>query len=225
MSASGFRFQVETLFSSRSAFHGWSVCELLGKARRIGRGREGLLGQERRGGVVAVVRRLRGEARDDHVGPEAADGEHDVGQHLVVAPDAQRLVGALRVAEVARAREELLGAVDAARREQLLRADEPEQLVLLGPDEVLPAVAARHREVARAKATPSGQPGEEARVLVVGVGGHVEHAAGHTEAPDARRELSCMGLPGRLRERRRPDSEAHDQCRSEDEQVPHSRGP
>ena len=150
--------------------------------------------------MLAVVRREGGEARDDHIRPEAADGEHHIGQHLLTPPDAQRLVGALRVAEVPRPREELLGAVDAPRREQLVRADEPEQLVLLGTDEVLPAIATGQREVARAKATPTSQIGQQPRVLVIGVGRHVQHTPRDAEAPEVRRDLSRVGLPGRLRE-------------------------
>ncbi len=53
----------------------------------------------------------------------------------------ERLLGRLRVAEVDRAGEELLAAVDAPRREQLMRADDAERFPLLGADEVLAAVA------------------------------------------------------------------------------------
>ena len=60
---------------------------------------------------------------------------------------AERLRGGLRVAEVAHAGEALAGAVDAAGREQLLGADDVEQLVLLDADEILAAAAAGHRQV------------------------------------------------------------------------------
>ena len=61
--------------------------ELLGVELRVGRGPERLLRQHRRGGVVAVrVRRLGREAGDDHVGPEAADHRHHVGEHRRPCP-------------------------------------------------------------------------------------------------------------------------------------------
>ena len=161
----------------------------------IGRGAERLERQDRRGGVVAVrVRRLGRKARDDDVGPEAADDPDHVGEHRVLAPDAQRLLGALRVAEVARAGEELLGAVDAARGQQLLRADEAERRPLLGADQVLAAVAAREREVGRAHLRAVGEVGEQRRVLVVGVGGDVEHAADDAQLAQAERDLGGVRL-------------------------------
>ena len=116
-----------------------------------------------------------------------------VAQDGVVAPDAQRLVGRLGVAEVARAREPLLGAVDRPRGQQLLGADEPEQRRLLGADQVLPALAARQRQVAGAHQLVVGQPGQKARVLVVGVGGDVEHVADDAEAIDGAHQLAADG--------------------------------
>src|SRR5262249_56830756 len=110
-------------------------------------GGEGLARQDRRRGVVAVVRRLLVEAGDDDVGLEAADRPDHVGERLVVAPERERLVGALGVAEVAHAAEALLGAVEAARRPELLGANDVEELALLAADEVLAAAAARPRQV------------------------------------------------------------------------------
>jgi len=132
------------------------------------------------------------KARDDDVGPEPPDDRHDVGQHGLAPPETQRLVGALREAEVARAREKLFGAVDAPGREQLLRADEPELGALLGPDEVLAAVAAGHRQVRRAHERDVLEVRQEARVLVVGVRGDVQHAPDDAEA--AQRQLHARGV-------------------------------
>jgi len=109
----------------------------------IGRRAKGLDGEHGRGRVVPVrVAALGREARDDDVGAKAPDDGHDVGEHGFAAPEAQRLVRALREPEVPRAREELFGAVDASRGEQLLRADEPQLGALLGAHEVLAAVPA-----------------------------------------------------------------------------------
>jgi len=167
--------------------------QLLREARRVGGGGEGLLGQDPRGGVVPVpAGPVGGEARHDDVGAEAADHPHDVGQDALAPPDLERLVGALRVAEVDRPREELLGAVEAPRAQQLVRADDAEQFAGLRPDEVLAAVAAGQREVAGPHLAAVGQPRQEGGVLVVGVGRHVQGAAHHAEPLEG--ELQTGGV-------------------------------
>src|SRR6185369_8524215 len=92
----------------------------------------------------------RREARDDDVGLKSADGPDDVREDAVVAPDGERFVRTFGETEVEGAGEHLLRAVNAPRREQLLRADHAEELALFIADEILPAVAARQREVAGA---------------------------------------------------------------------------
>ena len=145
-------------------------------------------------------------------GRKLADDRHHVGQHGVLAPDPQRLVGALRETEVARAGEELLRAVDPARRQQLLRPDEAQRRPLLGADQVLPAVAARDRQIGRAHERAVGQVGEQRRVLVVGVGRDVEDAAGDAELAQAEGDLRGV----RLRRRTgRQDSVAKHEEREE----------
>ena len=130
------------------------VLELFGEARGVARRVEGFAGEDGRGGVVAVsALARRGEARDDHVGAEAAYDPDHVGEHFVVAPDAEGLFGRLGEAEVNGAREELLRAVDATRGQKLLRAHESEQLALLRAEKVLAAVAARERKIGRAHAS------------------------------------------------------------------------
>ena len=175
--------------------------QLLGELRRIGRGRERLLGEHRRRGVMAVAAFAgRREARDDHVRLEPADGPDDVREDRVVSPDRQRLLGVLREAEVDGAREELLRAVDAPRGEQLLRADDAEELALLVADQVLSAVAAREREVAGAIQPLVAEVGEQRGVLVVGMRGDVERAADDGEFLE--RELDLRGIERLLREER-----------------------
>jgi hypothetical protein len=142
--------------------------------------------------MVPVVRRVLVEARDDDVGLERADHPHDVRQSLVVPPDAERLLRGLRVAEVAHAREALLRPVDAARGEQLLGAHDVQELRLLAADEVLPAATARHRQVRGGRVSRVRQIGEQARVLVVRVGGDVEHAGGDAQPVDRVRERACV---------------------------------
>ena len=82
------------------------------------------------------------EAGDD-VGADGADVADVVADDLVVPPLLDRFLDAEREAEVDRAGEVLLGAVEAVHREQLLGAQHAERLEQLGTDLVLPAVAAR----------------------------------------------------------------------------------
>ena len=162
--------------------------------------------------------RLRRKTGDDHVGAKLPDDGDHVSQHRVLPPDAQSLVGTLREAEVARPGEELLGAVDPARRQQLLRPDEPQRRPLLGPDQVLPAVAASDRQVGGAQQRAVGQVSEQRGVLVVGVGRDVEDAAGHAQPAQAEGDLRGVGLrrrTGRLgsmaKHERRKRGEENDQ--------------
>jgi hypothetical protein len=60
-------------------------------------------------------------------------------------------------------------AVEPAGGEQLLGADGAEGLAQLVADEVLPAVAAGERQVRGLGVPPAREPGDEPRVLVVGV--------------------------------------------------------
>jgi hypothetical protein len=68
---------------------------------------------------------------------------------------------------------------------------------LLGADEVLAAFAARQRQVAGAHQLVVGQPGEQARVLVVGMGGHIQHVPHHRQSIDAAQELGRRWLARR----------------------------
>ncbi len=89
----------------------------------------------------------------------------------------ERLVGSLGVAEIDRPGEELLGAVDPAGGEELLRADHAEEIALFVADEVLPAVASGEREITGAHQLLVLEPCEHGRVLVVGMRRHEEHRA------------------------------------------------
>src|SRR5690606_32097875 len=100
------------------------------------------------------------------------------GKDLVVSPDAESFRGALRVAEIAGSGEELARGVESPSREEFLRADDPEEIALFGADEVLASAAARQREVGGRDVAVVRQVGEQAGVLVVGVGGDVQNPAG-----------------------------------------------
>ena len=148
-----------------------------GNALRVAGELERLEGQYRRRRVVPVSAALGRESRDDDVGPERPDDPDDIGQHLLPVPDSQGLAGTLGEAEVDRAGEELPAAVEPPRGQQFLGPDHPELFEELGTEHVLPAVAAGQREVGRAVVAAAGQIGDQLGVLIVGMGGDVEHAA------------------------------------------------
>jgi len=107
---------------------------------------------------------------------------NDVAEGLVMSPAAERLVHAERVAEVVRPPEELLGAVVAMHRGKLLGAQDAQGLAQLGADFVLPAFAPRHGQQAHTQPEAAAQPHEHSVVLVVGMGGDVEHGPHHRQA-------------------------------------------
>jgi hypothetical protein len=153
---------------------------LLRKPFRIGCRLVGIVREDGRGRVVAVrVSARSGETRDDDVGLKFAKNPDHVGEDLFLIPNPECLVGGFRKTEILRAREELMAAVDPPRREQLLRADHTEKIADFRADEILPAVAPRHRKVARVRQPPVRQIGDQSRVLVVGMSGDVQHTRQH----------------------------------------------
>jgi hypothetical protein len=74
-------------------------------------------------------------------------------------------------------------AIEPARCEQFLCARDAEFLVEFGPDFVLPAVAAREREVGGAVSAAAREIGNELRVFVVRMSADVQHRGDGAEAP------------------------------------------
>ena len=145
---------------------------------------------------------------EDQVGPEGADDAHHVAERLVVPPLREGLLDAEREAELVGAREVLLDSVVAVDREELLGAHHPEGLAELGADRVLPAFAAGQGQKRGAVAEAAGESHQHPVVLVVGMGGHVEHARRHSEPPQGEAETVAalvdgdgreLGLRGRAR--------------------------
>ena len=159
----------------------------LGEAVRVAGCGKGLARGESRELMLAmaIARRPRKD-RDDHMGAELAHHVDHVAQHLFNGPEFQRLVNALRVAEVEGAREVLVAAVEGARGEEFARADDAESFVQPRPDQVLSPFTAAERQVGGFDAHTARERREEACVLVVGVGGDHQHALHAVELAHAK---------------------------------------
>ena len=143
--------------------------------------------------------RAIGAHRDHHVGPREPDQSHVVADDLVLAPLLERLVDAERVAEIHGAREELLGAIDAVRGQQLLGAQHAERLEDLGADLVLSAVAARGRRQHDSQPLALALHRQQRVVFVVWMRGDVHHRADGRELAEHEREghlAALIGQPG-----------------------------
>ena len=161
--------------------------------------------------------------RDDDVGTNRANQPHVVGGDLLAAPLLERLVDAERVAEVDRAREVLLGAVEAVQRGELAGAQHAERLEDLRADLVLAAVAARRGRQRRAIALAAVQHHQQPVVLVVGVRGGVHEDAGVAEVPQhqAERDVPLLLVErhdAHLR-RRKGDQRGEDEKGREDDAL------
>ena len=119
--------------------------------------------------VAVSVGGRAGEHGDDDLRLEAPDHGDDVFENRVARPEAERLLGRLREAEVVCAREELLRAIELARGEQLLGPDDAELGAKLGADQVLASLAARQGQVRCLRTHAAGQQDEQLRVLIVGM--------------------------------------------------------
>jgi hypothetical protein len=170
-----------------------------GEARRVGGGAERFAREPGRGVVrLAAPRAFEGQG-DHDVGAEGPQDAHDVLEGRVVAPAVDVLLDAEGVAEVGIEAEVLLRAVVAVDRGQLLAPQDGERLEELGTEGVLPSVAAGQGEERGAHAQAAGQPHQHPVVLVVGVGGDVQHA--RRDADPAQGEAEAGG-PAVLRDRR-----------------------
>ena len=85
---------------------------------------------------------------DDDLRALAADGQHGVVEHAVVAPLREGFLLSFGEAEVRLSAPKLLCAVEFVGLEQLVGADEPERVVAVDGHGVLAAFAASEREAA-----------------------------------------------------------------------------
>ena len=132
--------------------------------------------------------------RDDDVGPQHADQANVVASDFVAPPLVDHFLGIERVAVIDRAREVLLRAVDAMRRQQLGGAQHAEVAEELGADLVLTAFAAVVLHVDRSQPHTVCEQREQRVGLVVGMCRHLHERARHIELSDgeAERHVSVL---------------------------------
>ena len=173
-----------------------ALAQLLGELRRIGSGAK-RLGREyrRRLMVLAAASPVRTHRHDD-VGPQGPDVTHEVAEDLLPPPLLERFLLAERVAKVHRAREVLLGAIEAMRRQELLGAEDAQRVEELGANLVLSAVAARRRHERHPRPDVARVERQRGVVLVVGVRGHVRDHADGRELPQGQRQGRRAGQIG-----------------------------
>src|ERR1700746_2301131 len=90
---------------------------------------------------------LRTETRHDYIRPKIPNHPNDIGQNLVVAPEAHRLFGRFGKAEIECACEELFAVIDPSRTEQFLCSNYAEPLAQFRAEQILTAVPARDRKI------------------------------------------------------------------------------
>jgi hypothetical protein len=192
----------------RSGITAGRPVELCGTARRVAQQIKRLPRNHAGDLMLAVpVGRGPGEDRDDDLRPEALDDRDDVFEDRIARPETKRLFCVLGKAEVVGAREELAGAVELPRREQLLRADDAELGTQLRSDQVLPAFAPAERQVRDLRTHAPRKQHEQLRVFVIGMRADHEDALvaaelsqqarqGSDAAGTSRRKLRVAGTGG-----------------------------
>ena len=175
-------------------FPGRREGQLLGKTLRVGGRGEGFLDQHPRGRVVPVpAGALGGEPGDDHVGTELPDHPDQIAEDALLPPDLEGFRGRLGIAEIDGPGEVLLGPVDPAGGQELLRSKETELRPLFRADQVLAALAARDREIGRPVFPALRERGQERGVLVVGMGPDIEDAPENVELLEGDLQVRGVG--------------------------------
>src|SRR5262249_3858590 len=126
--------------------------DLLRKLRRVAGQFVRVVRDDSRGVVMLTAVVAGRRHAGDHVRTGGANHPHVVCGDLVAPPLLERLVDAEGVAEVDRAREILLGAVEPMQRGELFGAKDAESFEDLRSDFVLSAVSARGRDERRSEA-------------------------------------------------------------------------
>ena len=126
---------------------------------------------------------------DDDIGPEHAPQPDIIADNVLPSPLLDCFLRAERVMKLECAREILLGAVDAVRREQFGGAQHGEVVEQLRADFVLPAVAAIVLQIDHAQPHAVSEIREQRVGLVVGVRGGLQERAGDAQLTKRETEL------------------------------------
>ena len=133
-----------------------------------------------------MMQAARGAGRvhpQDDIGARHANQAHVVAEYLFPSPLLERLFDAERVAEIDRAGEVLLARIETVHRLELSRSQHRERIVQLGPDFVLPAIAACRSGEHGAHALPAIQVDMQGVVLIVRMRRCLHKHAGGGELP------------------------------------------
>src|SRR5690242_17847613 len=90
-----------------------------------------------------------GESGDEHIRLELPDDPDHITQYLLFIPGTERLCRRLGEAEIKGPGKELLGPIDPACCQHLLRTYQPQLHALLVTDKILTAIAPGHGQIAR----------------------------------------------------------------------------
>ena len=188
---------------------GFQFAQLFGKGRGITRQLESFARQYGRGGMVPVLAwgTIGGKVGDEHVRAERANHSHHVGQYFFFAPELECLPVILGISKIPGPREELLAAVNPPRRQQFLGADHPQFVADFRSEHILPAVAARQREIGGTAIAAARQEGEQARILVVRMRRDQEHASHLPKTPQFLENVRGRVRPGQGEERHKTEGE------------------
>ena len=118
------------------------------------------------------------EKAGNDVRPRRSNEPDEVADDFIAAPLFERLFDAERIAEVHRAREVLLPAVEAMHGEQFLGAQHAERLEELRADLVLAAVTARGADEHGPQSLAVTEHRQQRVVLVVGMRGRLHERPG-----------------------------------------------
>src|SRR5215207_2390932 len=131
--------------------------------------------------MAVLVGGLSAPARNDDLRLNQPYGAGDLADHSISSPLRERVGAALAVAEVVEGAEQGLRSVDGASVLALPGAEHAQRLAAVRVEPILSCLSPRGRPVDRAHAEAVREIGEEAAVLVVGVGAYLQHGAGHRQ--------------------------------------------
>jgi len=176
-----------------------SFPDLLGVHRGIARRAETFADQDRGGFVGPVAAPALDVHGHHHVRPDGAEEADVIAHDILAAPFRDHFFGIEGIAEVDRAREVLLGPIEAVRRKQLGRAQHTHIAEKLRADFVLPAVAAVVLQVHGAQPHAVGEERQQAVALIVGMRRGLQERPGDTQLAKRQPERDVPAVLGHHR--------------------------